>query len=214
MAMQTDDLITHLSDTIDPVAPGTVARFLFRGLAAGILVSVILMMTTLGLRPDLAQAIQGATFWMKFCYTLTIAALGLWVVERSGRPGCDPVRPSLFLVLPVLVILVIAAVQLLRPGANTHALIMGSSARVCAFLIFALSIPLLGGIFWALRSLAPTRLLQAGAAAGLLSGSTAATIYALHCPETAAPFVAIWYSAGILLSTLVGALLGRWALRW
>jgi len=212
--MQTDDLIARLSDGIDPVASGTVARFLFRGLAAGILVSVVLMMTTLGLRPDLAQAIQGGTFWMKFCYTLTIAVLGMWAVERSGRPGCDPVRPSLFLVLPVLAILVIAAVQLLRSGANMHALIMGSSARVCAVLIFALSIPLLSGIFWALRSLAPTRLLQAGAAAGLLSGSTAATIYALHCPETAAPFVALWYSAGILLSTLVGALLGRWALRW
>jgi hypothetical protein len=91
---------------------------------------------------------------------------------------------------------------------------MGSSARVCPVIIFALSVPLLGGIFWALQSLAPTRLTQAGAAAGLLSGSTAATIYALHCPETGAPFVALWYSAGILLSTLVGALLGRWALRW
>src|ERR1700722_1583199 len=156
--MQTDDLIAHLSDGIDPVASGTVARFLFRGLAAGILVSAVLTMTTLGLRPDLAQAIQGGPFWMKFCYTLTIAVLGMWVVERSGRPGSDPVRPSLFLALPVLAIFVIAAVQLLRPGANTHTLIMGNSARVCALLIFFLSIPLLGGIFWALRSLAPTRL--------------------------------------------------------
>src|SRR5271168_5435806 len=108
--MQTDDLIARLSDGIDPVASGTVARFLFRGLAAGILVSVVLMMTTLGLRPDLAQAIRGATFWMKFCYTLTIAALGLRVVERSGRPGGNPVRPSRFLVLPVLAIFVIASV--------------------------------------------------------------------------------------------------------
>ena len=145
---------------------------------------------------------------MKFCYTLAIAALGLRVAERSGRPDATPFRPSLFLALPVLAIFAIAAVQLLPPGADTHTLIMGSSARVCAVLIFFLSIPLLGGIFWALRSLAPTRLMQAGAAAGLLSGSTAATIYALHCPETAAPFVALWYSAGILLSTLVGALFG------
>jgi hypothetical protein len=213
-AMRTEDLIGLLSDGIDPVKPRTVARFLATGLAAGIAVSVVAMLTTLGLRHDLSHAVQGAAFWTKFCYTLTIAAFGLWVVERSGRPGCDPVGPSLFLAIPVIAIFAIAGVQLLRPGADMHALIMGSSARVCAVLIFALSIPLLGGIFWALRSLAPTRLVQAGAAAGLLSGSTAATIYALHCPETAAPFVALWYSAGILLSTLVGALLGRWALRW
>ena len=91
---------------------------------------------------------------------------------------------------------------------------MGRSANVCAFLIALISLPLFAGVFWALRQLAPIRLTRAGAAAGLLAGATGATIYAFHCTESAAPFVAIWYTAGIALTTLIGAALGRWVLRW
>jgi hypothetical protein len=57
-------------------------------------------------------------------------------------------------------------------------------------------------------------LTEAGAAAGLLAGSAAATIYAFHCPESTPTFIAIWYTVGILLPALVGAALGRWLLRW
>jgi hypothetical protein len=68
--------------------------------------------------------------------------------------------------------------------------------------------------FWALRQLAPTRLTLAGALAGLFAGGAGAFVYAFHCPETAAPFVALWYSAGILLTAGLGALLGPRLLRW
>ncbi len=78
---------------------------------------------------------------------------------------------------------------------------MGHSADVCSVLIAALALPLFGGLFWSLRKLAPTRLTQAGAAAGLLAGSAAATIYAFHCTESTATFIAIWYTAGIALTT-------------
>ena len=40
------------------------------------------------------------------------------------------------------------------------------------------------------------------------------TVYAFHCTESTATFIAIWYTAGILLTTLMGAALGRWMLRW
>jgi hypothetical protein len=66
----------------------------------------------------------------------------------------------------------------------------------------------------ALRGLAPTRPALAGAAAGLLAGGTGATVYALHCPELAAPFLAVWYVAGIALTVLAGTLAGASVLRW
>ena len=65
-----------------------------------------------------------------------------------------------------------------------------------------------------MKGLAPTRLALAGAAAGLLAGAGGALIYALHCPEMAAPFLAIWYLLGMLIPTAVGALLGPRLLRW
>jgi hypothetical protein len=41
-----------------------------------------------------------------------------------------------------------------------------------------------------------------------------AAVYALHCPELAAPFLAVWYLAGIALPVLAGAAVGRLVLRW
>ena len=67
---------------------------------------------------------------------------------------------------------------------------------------------------WALRGAAPTRLAWAGAGAGLLAGALGALAYALHCPEMAAPFLAVWYLAGMALPTLAGAWLGPRVLRW
>jgi hypothetical protein len=54
----------------------------------------------------------------------------------------------------------------------------------------------------------------AGAAAGLVAGASAATVYGFHCPETAAPFILVWYSLGIALAAGLGALAGPWVLRW
>ena len=212
--MRTDDLLTELSDALEPVQKGAVARTLAIGLICGVIGSVLLMMVTIGIRRDLAQAVEGGAFWMKVTYTLAIAGVGLRIVERSGRPGTDARRPLALLALPGLAIALLMAIQLAPADANRYTLIMGQSSKVCGLLIAFLSIPLFASLFWALRRLAPTRLTQAGASAGLLAGSVAASIYASHCPESAAPFVAIWYTSGILLTTLVGAALGRWALRW
>ena len=77
-----------------------------------------------------------------------------------------------------------------------------------------LSLPLFASTLWALKGLAPTRLALAGASAGLLSGALGALVYSLHCPESAAPFLAVWYVLGIAIPTLAGALLGPRVLRW
>ena len=70
------------------------------------------------------------------------------------------------------------------------------------------------GLFWALRSLAPTKLTLAGGIAGMLAGAVGTFIYAFHCNESAAPFVAIWYTLGIAAVGVVGALFGRVLLLW
>jgi hypothetical protein len=212
--MQTDDLIARLGDGLAPVRRGAVARTLAIGVAAGAVGTALLMLATIGMRHDLAAAMAGGAFWMKFSYTLIVAVLGVWIAERAGRPGTSAILPLLLLVLPLAGIVAMAMMQMSAPDADRHALMMGRSANVCALLIAGLALPLFGGVFWALRQLAPTRLVPAGAAAGLLAGATSATIYAFHCIESAAPFIAIWYTAGILLSTAIGAVLGRWALRW
>jgi hypothetical protein len=80
--------------------------------------------------------------------------------------------------------------------------------------IVALSLPITAAIGWAVRRQAPVRLRQAGAAVGLAGGAISASLYALACTETSSAFVLVWYSAGIALSTAIGALLGPRAMRW
>ena len=69
-------------------------------------------------------------------------------------------------------------------------------------------------LFAWLRRQAPTRLMLAGATAGLLAGGLSAMAYALVCPVDSLAFVAIWYGLAIAICTGVGAIAGRWALRW
>ena len=76
------------------------------------------------------------------------------------------------------------------------------------------ALPTLLATFWALRQLAPTRLTLAGAGAGLFAGGVGAFVYCFHCTESTAPFIAIWYTLGVVLTMAVGAVLGRYLLRW
>ena len=213
--MQTDDLIDRLSGVLEPVPASQVMRALAMGLAGGAVLSALVMAATIGIRPDLLDAMGGSAFWLKFVYTFIVAALSLKLVEQLARPDAAVGRWAWLLAVPVLIMLALATKEMMPADATTrHALIMGHSARVCSVLIAGLALPLFAGLFWALRQLAPTRLTEAGAAAGLLAGSAAATIYALHCTESTPTFIAIWYTAGILLTALLGAALGRLLLRW
>ena len=131
-----------------------------------------------------------------------------------GRPGAPMVRPLQWLALPLLAIALLSALQMSAPGADMPGLVLGHSSRVCAFLVTLTALPTLAATFWALRQLAPTRLRLAGAGAGLFAGATGAFVYSFHCTEGAAPFIAIWYTLGIAVTTLIGALLGPRLLRW
>jgi hypothetical protein len=212
--MQTDDLTALLCDDLKPASRGLVPGLLLLGLLAGMVLSAALMALVLGPRPDLALAMGGSAFWMKFVYVLAVGALGLWIVERQARAGADARTPFLLLAVPVVMMIVVASVQLSAPRADSAALIMGTSAAVCPFLIVMLALPVYVALLLALRRLAPTRLSLAGAAAGLAAGGWAASIYCFHCPETAAPFVVIWYSLGMVSAAALGAIIGRFALRW
>jgi hypothetical protein len=212
--MKTDDLIAHLGADLAPAPPHYVGRVLAMGLSLGFLFSAALMLAAMGPRADLAVAMTGGAFWMKLAYTLSFAGLGLWMVERLGRSAASARKPALFLVVPVILLLAVAIVQMMAPGANRHQLVMGDSWRVCAIDILTISVPAFVAVFWALRKLAPTRLTLAGAGAGLLAGGVGASVYAFHCVEYTAPFILIWYTSGIAAAAGIGALLGRWALRW
>jgi hypothetical protein len=211
--MKTEDLIELLAEQAKPVAPGMVARTLALGLGAGATVSVVAMLYGLGLRVDLAPAMLTGAYWVKFLYTLLFAVLAFHVLEGLARPGVRQRIASAAIPVAGMALLALSSWQA-APPAERDLLLYGRSSVACPWLIVALSTPILIGVFWALRNLAPTDPVRAGAVGGLLAGAVAAFIYAFHCNETGLPFVAVWYSLGIVSVGALGATLGRWALRW
>ena len=212
--MQTDDLIAQLAGGLEPVKRGTVTRLLLGAVVLGIAGSIVVMLGMIGLRHDISTAIVSFGMWTKLVYTFAIAAFGFWLVERAGRPGAEMTRPLLLLALPLLAIALLSVLQMSAPKADMPGLVLGHSSRVCAPLVLMTALPTLAATFWALKRLAPTQLTLAGAGAGLFAGAAGAFVYSFHCTEGAAPFIAIWYTLGIVATVAVGALLGPRLLRW
>ncbi|TAK66947.1 MAG: DUF1109 domain-containing protein, partial [Betaproteobacteria bacterium] len=139
----------------------------------------------------------------------------LYAAARLSRPGVQLGRVPAALVAPVLAMWLLAALVLATATAGEReGLIFGGTWNACPLFIALLSLPLFAAATWAMKGLAPTRLATAGAATGLLAGSVGALIYALHCPEMEAPFLATWYLLGMLIPTAAGALIGPRLLRW
>jgi hypothetical protein len=213
--MKTNDLIDMLATGAVAVAPYATRRRYAAALAWGMSGAVVLMLLVLGVRPDLAYAATLPLFWFKVAFVLSLTAPGLLISGRLARPGLPLGRLPALAAAPVLIVWIVAAVTLRNAAPDQRApLLLGETWNSCPFLIAMLSVPVFVAVMWAIKGLAPTRLRLAGAAAGLLSGSLAALVYCLHCPEIEAPFVGIWYLLGMSIPTLAGGLLGPRLLRW
>jgi hypothetical protein len=212
--MKTSELIETLSRTVEPAAPMPVARRLAPALLAGAAVAFVLLLAWLGLRP-LDQAVQTRAFWMKGGYTLTLALGALMLVAALSRPGRTSRWGWVLVGAALVFVLGMGAMQLAKaPPDARMAMWLGQTWKLCPWRIAAFAAPILVGLMIAMRRLAPTRLAAAGAAAGLLAGALGATIYELFCQETAAAFVATWYTLGIAACAGVGAIVGARLLRW
>ena len=213
--MKTDDLLSLLAADTAAVPRRAAARQIAIAMAVGMPLAIVAMLLTMGLRPDLAQAIWMPIFWMKVLFPAVVACSGFATLTRLARPGVGAQTGEWAIAAPILLLwlIAIAAYAGALPSERA-AMVWGQSWRTCTLSILMISVPVVVSAFLALRRLAPTRLAQAGACAGALGGATGATIYAFHCPETALPFTAIWYVAGIAIAAGVGAALGRRLLRW
>lgn len=213
--MKTDDLVSLLAAGSAPVPVNAVGRRFAVALGWGVPAAGLLMVVTLGVRADLAQDAGNLMFWLKMAFPAALALAGLIAVERLARPGMRLGGLWMALAAPLLLLWLLAVGVLLNAAPAQRAdLILGSTWNSCPLNIALISLPLFVATLWAMKGLAPTRLALAGAGAGLLAGALGAGVYALHCPELAAPFLAVWYVLGIAIPALAGALLGPRVLRW
>ena len=213
--MKTDDFAAMLATGAGAVESRTTSRRYAAALGWGAFGATLLMAIALGVRPDLESAALRPMFWVKLAFPAALAAASLVAATRLSRPGVRLRRVSAALAAPMIAMALLAAFALWSaPPGERSALLMGSTWRYCLFSIPLLSVPVLVTVLWAMKGLAPTRPALAGGAAGLLAGTLAATVYALHCPEMDAPFLVLWYTVGMLIPAMAAALLGPLVLRW
>ncbi len=211
--MRTNDLIAELAQS-----PWPAVRTGLRIAAAtigGWLVALAGLVLVLG-SPMQSVALTGAMpFATKMGYPLALAVLSIVAVVAAGRPGQRLSQRVGLTLLPLAVVAVAAGTELASTDpAEWRALFLGSTFLTCLTAITLASLPVLAGMLWAYRLLAPTRLRLAGFLAGLGSGAAAAVAYALYCPETTASFLIGSYTPAIFVPALAGALLGPRMLRW
>ena len=213
--MKTDDFITMLASGAMPVDRHALAKRFCIAVLAGLATSTVLVMLILGVRSDLSTVAATPIFWAKIAFPLCLMLGALSVVMRLARPGVTPGGGKLLIFAAVAAVWMGAIYVFMGTAPDARvSVILGKTWRVCALNIALLSIPGFIAVFWALRGLAPTRLRLAGACGGLLAGAMATLAYCLHCPEMDVPFWGVWYLLGMLVPTVIGALLGQRWLRW
>lgn len=213
--MKTDDLIALLAAQAQPVPRHAAAHQLGLALLAALPVSIAIVALFYGLRPGLLESLGGAMAWVKILLPAAIGAGAFVAVQRLARPGVRVRGAWAGMLVPLALLWGMGL--LVWMGATPEArpqLLWGTTWRTCIFNIVFISTPLFVATFVALRGLAPTRPMLTGAAAGALASGVGAALYALHCPELGAPFLAVWYVLGMAVPVIAGALLGRRLLRW
>lgn len=213
--MKTENLISMLAAGVQPVEPNAAQRRFMTALGWGAFGVTLMMAIWLGVRRDIAVASWLPMFWVKLAFPGVLLGGALMALHSLSQPGARVGRAGYWIAGPVLVMWLLGALVLMGADpASRGRLVFGVSWTVCPFYIAALSIPGCVAIGWAMKGLAPTRLVAAGAVAGLAAGALGAMAYALYCPEMAAPFLGIWYLAGMLIPAAVGAIMGPWFFRW
>ena len=212
--MKTDDLIRALAADRLPSGPPPSLALALTG-AVGFVLSVLLFLRLVPLRPNLGEAMHSFPFMLKPVEMGILVVASAILVLRLARPGA-----SLGHVLWVaaLVPAIMAAALIFEMASVPRVLwldrLAGVHWYICVMNMVILSLPVTAALLFGLRYGAPTRPMMAGAGAGLLGGAVAASIYISHCPDDSPIFVAAWFTLAIVVASCIGALAGSRMLRW
>ncbi|MDX8467385.1 NrsF family protein [Mesorhizobium sp. VK23B] len=212
--MRTEDLIKALdADSRNKAMPLGPAWWLAVGVA--VVVAAMAFFMTIGPRPDIMPAMHTVRFLSKFVFTLALTTSAFALIRVLSTPGAASRRAKLWmLAAPALVVIAVILELFVVPEAEWGKRLVGSNMMICMTFIPLIGIGPLAIFLGMLRYGAPTRPVQAGAVAGLLAGGLAATFYAAHCFDDSPLFVATWYTIAIAFLTALGALGGRFFVRW
>ncbi|MGV1760945.1 NrsF family protein [Rhizobium sp. A22-96] len=209
-----DNLIDTLVADLTPVSRHALRMRLASAIIFGVIGAAFALFASFAFRSH-SHHVTMAAFWVKFLYSAGLMGATIIALDHVARPDGligNMIRVSM---AAFAVIALLAIGQLvLSPTSSYPGLIFGFSALFCPFLIVAFGLPAFFANMWFLRRAAPFNPGLAGFVAGACAGAIGAWVYALACVENGIPFIALWYTLGILLSGLLGSVVGKLSLRW
>ena len=215
--MNTDRLIDMLSAELEAVNSGRLGKTLTLAIVTGGAIAFGLMLVTVGPRPDLQSTAHLEWVAVKLLFALSVIGTGALLLNRSMRPGLENATNWTLVLFPFLAALAVAFAVLLGQPQAWRELLRGattvSSVRSLVLIMSFAAIPL-AAVIYALRQGAPTRLKLCGGIAGIVAGGIGAAAYAFNCASDTIPFIAIWYSAAIIICAAIGSQVGPRVLRW
>lgn len=213
--MKTKDLIEVLSTNLEPADSAKPTRLLRRSLIAAAGLAIGTAVLALGLRPDLAQPSALEFLTIKLAFGAAVVGIGSFMLAKIVRPAGERDIKLAVAAIPFLILLAVSGLDLFFvSSAHMENMVLEKSWLECLISIPTIAVVPFAAVMWGVRQGAPTALVKAGAAAGLIAGGLSALGYALHCTADSVPFIALWYGTTVVLCTVAGALLGPRLLRW
>ncbi len=131
--MKTDDLISLLAQ--DAPIRTRLGPLLLGALLIGVAVSAALLLAAVGIRHDMASAIETARVLFKMVLALTLAVTACGLVFRIGRPGVPLRHSSLALFVPLILLAGGTAAELSAiPQDSWETAMLGRNAGFCPVL--------------------------------------------------------------------------------
>lgn len=211
--MKTDALIAALAQDVQPVRLTPIWRRFAAASLVGAALAGLVVWVVFGVREHLGDAMFAVLAKNVYCLAAVAAAAPLaYTLSQPNTRARNWIAPAILLIVASLS--VAGLVVAMSPAEQRVSVWLAGGFPECLHRIPMLAAPVAVALLFVARGLSPTRLTLAGAAVGGLAGAIAAVAYSWFCPVDSIAYVATWYLAAILLCAGLGAVLGRWLLRW
>jgi hypothetical protein len=213
--MRTESLLDGLSRDLRPVRRRSIAREALLLLLLGA-VEVAAFLAMGFMRPDMPVAMDAPAFWWKLTSLGLIAVLGAGVAILSADPVRSPRRGLRWIL--VCIVAILASGWLIDAAGNGLANLVRrldwAQGLQCVWKMIVLSIPPAIALGLLIRRGAPTDRAGTALAAGLSSAAWGAFVFVFACPSDDPLYIAVWYTVGCSIVTILGRAvllrLSRW----
>ncbi len=213
----TQNLINMLAEDLTPTQTLQTRTFWMLGLscAAALALAVVYLY---GLRYDFNRALSEGVMYWKSGLFISAALTSMLLIAQLSRPTGKIVKAY---ALPLAIGIALFAQQAVVQATEMSTSMLIAKSMSNAYSSQCLLAVITGGIlgssamwmFWA-RKIATNNPTLVGALTGMAGSSMAAAAYTLYCSMDTVTYIGLYYIVPIISFTLVGALIGRRALKW